>query len=413
MSPIGALIRKLCPDGAPMRTLGEVGTFTRGGGFQKGDLTDEGAPAIHYGQIHTHYGTAATETISFLPEHLAARIRKAEPGDLVIVTTSEDDEAVGKAVAWLGIVGAAVSGDAYIYRHSLDPKYAAYFFQSRRFQEEKMRSITGTKVRRISGDNLAKITIPVPPLEVQREIASTLDSLSKLTAGLEAGLTDELRKRQAQYGYYRDAILGKEVRRARLGELADFKYGFTASAALAGDYRFVRITDITPSGKLSPNDAKYLADSVAVRDYLLQPDDLLVARTGATYGKTLLVSTDEPAVYASFLIRVRFRGATILPAFYWHFAQSSLYWSQAKAMVSTGGQPQFNANVLKLVEVPVPPIREQERVVALLDEFDASVDELKERLLSEQKCRRRQYEYHRDRLLAFESSRKSAAGAMG
>src|SRR3989337_2249617 len=65
---------------------------------------------------------------------LANRLRHARTGDLVIATTSEDDEAVGKAVAWLGTDNVAVSSDAYIYRHSLDPKYVAYFFQSEQFQ---------------------------------------------------------------------------------------------------------------------------------------------------------------------------------------------------------------------------------------------------------------------------------------
>ena len=211
MSRIDVLVKELCPNGVPLKTLGDVGTFARGGGFQKGDLTAEGEPAIHYGQVHTHYGTSAGETISFLPSAIAARIRKAEPGDLVIATTSEDDEAVGKAVAWLGTGGVAVSGDAYIYRHSLDPKYASYFFQSRSFQDEKMRAITGTKVRRISGDKLAKIRIPVPPLEVQREIVRLLDLFQDLTQELKAELEAELQARRSQYMFYRDKLLAFEA----------------------------------------------------------------------------------------------------------------------------------------------------------------------------------------------------------
>ena len=142
--------------------MGEVGEFIRGNGLQKSDLRDEGAPAIHYGQVHTHYGTWAIETKSFVSEALASKLRKANPGDLVIATTSEDDEAVGKSVAWVGNGAAAVGGDAYIYRHTLDPKYVAYFFQTDDFQGQKKRSITGTKVRRVSGDSLSKILIPVP-----------------------------------------------------------------------------------------------------------------------------------------------------------------------------------------------------------------------------------------------------------
>ena len=162
----------------------------------------------------------------------------------------------------------------------------------------------------------------------------------------------------------------------RLGDVADFRYGFTASAQDSGDYRFLRITDINERGKLSPDGAKYVEASDEALDYIVKPGDLLMARTGATYGKTMLVTSDEPAVYASFLIRIRFTKPVMLPAYYWHFAQSNLYWDQANALVSTGGQPQFNANVLKLVKVPVPPVEVQHEIVRVLDPFSGLAADL-------------------------------------
>ncbi len=99
MSRIEELIAKHCPGGVPFKTLGEVGEFIRGNGMQKGDLTDQGLPAIHYGQVHTHYGIWATSTKSFVTPEFGRKLRKASPGDLVIATTSEDDQAVVKAVA--------------------------------------------------------------------------------------------------------------------------------------------------------------------------------------------------------------------------------------------------------------------------------------------------------------------------
>ena len=93
------------------RKLGEVGTFIRGSGIQKSDFTESGVGCIHYGQIHTHYGLWATETKSFVDRAFSARLRKAHTGDLIIATTSEDDEAVAKAVAWLGVEEVAVSTD--------------------------------------------------------------------------------------------------------------------------------------------------------------------------------------------------------------------------------------------------------------------------------------------------------------
>ncbi len=144
-----------------------IGELVRGNGIQKSDFTESGVSCIHYGQIHTHYGVYASKIISFVNSGLATRLRKANKGDLVIATTSEDDSGVAKAVAWVGNGKIAVSTDVCILRHSLNPKYISYFFETELFQKAKKPYITGTKVRRISGKNLAKIKVSVPSLEVQ------------------------------------------------------------------------------------------------------------------------------------------------------------------------------------------------------------------------------------------------------
>lgn len=188
-------------------TLGEVGEFIRGSGIQKSDFTESGFGCIHYGQIHTHYGTWAKVTKSFVSHEFAARLRKASTGDLVIATTSEDDAAVAKAVAWLGDESVAVSTDAYIFQHSLNPKYVSYFFQTELFQSQKKPYITGTKVRRISGENLAKIRIPIPPIEEQARIVAILDKFDALVNDLTSGLPAEINGRRQQYEHYRNRLL--------------------------------------------------------------------------------------------------------------------------------------------------------------------------------------------------------------
>jgi type I restriction enzyme S subunit len=187
--------------------LGEIGTFVRGSGIQKSDFTESGVGCIHYGQIHTYYGTWANATKSFIDRDFATRLRKAHTGNLVIATTSEDDEAVAKAVAWLGAEDVAVSTDAYIFRHSLDPKYIAYFFQTEQFQIQKKPHVTGTKVRRISGESLAKIRIPVPPTEEQARIVAILDQFDALVNDLSSGLPAEIAARRRQYEHYRERLL--------------------------------------------------------------------------------------------------------------------------------------------------------------------------------------------------------------
>ncbi len=191
----------------PRVPLGSLGTFVRGNGLQKKDLQESGNPVIHYGQVFTRYGLHEDKTLSYANDEVYNKLRKAEKGNLVIATTSENDEDVCKALAWLGETPAGISGDAYIYRHEMNPKYVSYFFTTHDFQRQKLRHITGTKVRRVSGKNLETIEIPLPSLEEQQRIVDILDRFDALTSSLSEGLPAELTARRSQYEYYRDQLL--------------------------------------------------------------------------------------------------------------------------------------------------------------------------------------------------------------
>lgn len=207
MSRIDELISELCPDGVPHVPLGELGEFIRGRRFTKGDYVEHGLGAIHYGEIYTDYGTAATETRSFVRPELKSTLRLAQTGDLIIAATGESTKDVCKAVAWLGAEAIAVHDDCYIFRHELEPRFASYYFQSAAFQDQKIRFTSESKLARVSGASLAKIIAPVPPREVQRAVVTILDRLSELEVRFESELQAELVARRRQYAHYRDSLL--------------------------------------------------------------------------------------------------------------------------------------------------------------------------------------------------------------
>ncbi|EHT8501137.1 restriction endonuclease subunit S [Escherichia coli] len=257
-----------------------------------------------------------------------------------------------------------------------------------------------------------KFPIPCPDnpeksLAIQSEIVRILDKFTALTAELTA----ELNMRKKQYNYYRDQLLSfkeGEVEWKTLGEIGDFTYGYAAKAMDSGDARFVRITDINKDGKLSKENPMYVELNEENEKYTLDKNDLLMARTGATFGKTMIFEEDYPAVYAGFLIKLNLNKTIINAKYYWHFAQSDFFWEQANKLVSGGGQPQFNANALKQVRVPIPypshpqkSLDEQGRIVDILDKFDAITASITEGLPREIELRQKQYEYYRDLLLSF------------
>jgi type I restriction enzyme M protein len=212
----------------------------------------------------------------------------------------------------------------------------------------------GNAQKNIDIQAFKSIEIPLPPPQVQTEIVAEIDGYQKVIDGASAVINN-----------YRPQInIQPEWPIVNLGELATPEYGYTASAAEEGNTRFVRITDICPDGTLNKSGAKYIELTEEAKPLLLADGDILVARTGATYGKTMLFSENYPAVFASYLIRLRFSAEQVLPAYYWAFAQSLNYWTQAKSLMTGGGQPQFNGNALKQIRIPLPPVQDQLTIIA-------------------------------------------------
>ena len=399
MSKLDKLLRELCPDGVEYKKLGEIATISRGGNFQKKDFLTEGVPCIHYGQIYTKYGLFADKTFTFISEECAKKQKMAQPNDIVMAVTSENIEDVCKCLAWLGDEPVAVSGHSAIIHHNQNAKYLIYYFHSQMFFAQKRKLAHGTKVIEVTPDALVDIVLPIPPLEIQREIVRILDNFTNLTAELTAELT----ARKAQYSYYRDKLLTFEsrIQLLPLKDIAKFSYGYTDKAQEHGDTRFLRITDIAEDGTMKPKGAKYILLNDESKKYLVKKGDLLLARTGATYGKTLYVPDNSPAVYASFLIKIELDNSKISNRYYWHFSKSNQYWRQAEGLVSKGGQQQFNTNAVERVVVPVPPLDVQNRIVEVLDNFEKICSDLNIGLPAEIEARQKQYEYYRDKLLTF------------
>ena len=201
------LTNRLGEDNVKLLPLRQIGKFTRGTGLQKADFSEVGIGCIHYGQIYTRYGISTRETYSYVHPERFNKFKHAATGDVLIATTSENDEDLGKAVAWMGQGEIAFSGDMCSYRHEINPKYVSYFMATESFSTQKRRFITGTKVRRITPNNLAKIEIPVPPLAEQERIVAILDKFDALVNNLSSGLPAEIEARRKQYEYYRDQLL--------------------------------------------------------------------------------------------------------------------------------------------------------------------------------------------------------------
>lgn len=189
------------------KTLGEVGQFVRGRRFVKDDIIAEGIPCIHYGEMYTHYKISATQSKSFLEPTLAAKLRVAHPGDVIIVAAGETIEDIGMGVAWLGESDVVIHDACFTFSHNLEPKYISHYLQTELFHSQIKKNISSGKISSINAAGLSKAKIPVPPIEVQKEIVRVLDKFNTLVNDLSVGLPAEIKARRKQYEYYRGKLL--------------------------------------------------------------------------------------------------------------------------------------------------------------------------------------------------------------
>lgn len=201
------ILEKLSGIEIPIKQFGEVGTFTRGSGIQKKDFVEEGKPCIHYGQIYTRYDLATNQTISNISAEQYDKSKKAIPNDVIIAITSENFEDVCTPLVWEGDAPVAISGHSCAFHTSMSSRFVAYFMNSEGFRLQKKKVAKGTKVIEAKPADIAKATIPVPPLPVQQQVVDILDRFDALTTSLTDGLPAEIEARRQQYEHYRNKLL--------------------------------------------------------------------------------------------------------------------------------------------------------------------------------------------------------------
>lgn len=189
--------------GVNIKTLDEIGTFTRGRRFVRTDIVSEGVPCIHYGDMYTYYGVWADKTPTHLTKEKSSKLRFAQKGDVIIVGAGENDLDIGVGVAWLGEENVVIHDACYIFKHNQNPKYLSYFMRSMNYHSQIRMGVVDGKICSISAKELGRTLIAVPSPSEQSRIVSILDTFEASIANLEA----QLKEREKQYEYYRNQLL--------------------------------------------------------------------------------------------------------------------------------------------------------------------------------------------------------------
>lgn len=168
----------------------------------------------------------------------------------------------------------------------------------------------------------------------------------------------------------------------RLRNLSEsIQYGYNAPAKDSGRIKMVRISDIHEN-EVEWDSVPYCdIDDKEIQTYLLKKNDILFARTGGTVGKSFIVSNlPEDAVYAGYLIRTRY-GKNANAQYMKYFMESNLYWEQLRDGCIATAQPNCNGKTLGKMQIPLPPLNEQSRIVAKIEELFSTLDQMERNLV--------------------------------
>ncbi|WP_420752239.1 restriction endonuclease subunit S [Rhodococcus sp. O3] len=340
---------------------------------------------------------------SYLPN--TARLTAYEAGDILLGNIRPYLKKV-----WFATESGGCSGDVLAirisnaHRESIEPKFLYYLLSSDGFFVYNMQHAKGAKMPRGNKEAILNFRIPIPPLDVQREIVRVLNQFTELEAGLEA----ELEARRRQYIFYRDSLLlATDAPKVAMGELGTFIRGrrFTKNDVVESGIPSIHYGEIYTDYGVSASCAlREVRSDLASRLRFAQPRDVIFAGVGETVedvGKAVAWLGDEPVAVHDDTFSFT---SDMNPKYVAYAVQTGDFHSQKANYVARGKVKRLSALGLTKIKIPVPSAEEQERIVSILDKFDALLHDPSIGLPAELTARRTQYEYYRDKLLSFEES---------
>ena len=388
MSRLADLIAELCPDGVECQPLSELVRIRNGCDYKT--LSSGNVPVYGSGGVMTHVSEALGEGPTVLIP------RKGSLDNIFFVE--------GKFWTVDTIFYTEIASD-------LDPKF--FYYKMKTMHLSQMNEAAG--VPSMNQKKLGRILIPVPPLEVQREIVRILDQFTTLEAELEA----ELEARRGQYEYYRNHLLSYESLAAR-GPVEIVKLGDVAIRVVTGvtpQASNVRYYEGGANPWIRTQDVNFNRISVAsefVTDAAIdelplkwvKANSVIVAISGASAGRSAILGIDAVTNQHCCNLEIDSKRADYRYVYYSIAAR----YNELRSL-GRGARGDLNVSIIKSFEIPLPPVEQQSAVADLLDHFDALVNDISSGLPAEIEARRAQYEHYRDRLLSFPEKAVSRSNA--
>jgi len=392
MSRLNELIQELCPDGVVYKKLEELGTFFSGlTGKSKDDFKDGNAKFITYRNVYSNpsLNMKIEDKVKIRDNEIQHIVKY---GDILFTGSSETPDECGMSSV------VTTEPDEKLYLNSFcfglhlynvdyfNIHYLKHVLRSNDIRKQIKKTASGVTRYNVSKKRFAKVCIPIPPLDVQNEIVRILDTFTSHAAELQA----ELQARKEQYEYYRNKLLtfdkdDKNVKWVKLKEYAEIGTGSsnTQDELSIGLYPFFVRSQIVRRNN------EYEFDETAI----------ITSGDGVGVGKIFHYVEGKYALHQR-AYRIHVLNEKIIPKFLFHYMRCEFY-NYITKNAYTSSVTSIRKPMLLNFPIPILSMSEQQRIVSILDKFEALVNDLTEGLPAEIAAVQEQYEYYRNKLLTF------------
>ena len=405
MSRLEELIEELCPNGVEYYPLEEVATIKARIGWQgltKKEYLAEGEYYLVTG-VDFENGKIAWDYCHFVTKERYTQDANIQlkNGDVLVTK----DGTLGKVAFVENMTKpATLNSGVFVIRpikNTLDSRFLYHYLNSPFLMKFAQGQLTGGTIKHLNQGVIVRLPFPVPPLEVQREIVRVLDFFTLLTAELTAELT----ARQKQYGYYRNKLLSFDTKVASVVELRSVVKKSCSGATPAkgnsnyyegGTIPWLRTQDVR-FNEIYQVDSYITELAVAETGVKwISENCVIVAISGATAGRCAINKFRTTTNQHCLNLEIDADKASYKYIFY---CISNKF--DELIAKKQGARGDLNSSLVLGLRIPLPSLEIQNKIVNILDNFDAICSDLNIGLPAEIEARHKQYEYYRDKLLTF------------
>ena len=423
MKNLETLIQELCPDGVEFVKFKECCEYVRGITYNKSkEVFDENERA--WNVLRANNITLSNNYLNFddvKRVSIGVKVKDSQLlkcGDILICAGSGSKDHIGKVAYIDKDMDCTFGGFMAVIRSSIiNTRFLFHILTGSSFKKYLSLALNSSTINNLNSSVMGNFEIPLPPLEVQTEIVRILDKFTSLEAELEA----ELDCRKRQYEYYRDKLLsfenagGQEVEWKKMSEVIysintglNPRRFFRLNTPDATNY-YVTIREMKNGNIIFSDDTDKInneAMKLCNNRSNLEKGDLIFSGTGTIGQIVVLKETPTNWNIKEGLYALKPIKEVIDSKFLAYILNESSIRKAYTKKALGGTVKSVPMKVLTSIKLPIPSLREQQRIVSILDRFESLTTSLQSGLPAEIAARRQQYEYYRDKLLTFK--RKTA-----